>query len=115
MTTTRESAAPKSDDDDEKSSRDRARDFVKTGTDAAVELFGGVADAFGSALRKAGKEVDKEDVTRIGFRNGLLRGFAEGAAHFFEKMPDVVRNTYDVLQSSSDDDKEKPAKKLKSR
>ena len=61
------------DGDDEKSSRGRASDFVNTGVDAAVELFGGVADAFGSAVRKAGDEFDKDNVTRFDLKNGLLR------------------------------------------
>jgi hypothetical protein len=95
-------------DDDEKSSR--ANDILKTGADAAVELLGGVADAFGSAVRKAGDQVEKDDASRLDFKNGLVRGVVEGTAHFLDKLPNVVRSTYDVLTSSVDD---KPAKTTK--
>jgi hypothetical protein len=108
---TAHTTAPERDDDDDgkKSSRTRASDVVKTSADAAVELLSGVADAFGGAVRKAGKEIDKDDVTRFSFKNGLLHGVVEGTAHFLDKLPDVVRKTYDVLRSSEDED-EKPAK-----
>jgi hypothetical protein len=95
------------------SNTERSNDFVNNGVDAAVELFGGVADAFGSAVRKAGDEVDKDNVGRFGLKNGLLRGMVEGTAHFLDKLPDVIRNTYDVLTSS--DDEKKPAKARKPR
>src|SRR5580658_1557094 len=96
--------APEHGDDDgeEKSSRERSNDFVNNGVDAAVELFGGVADAFGSAVRKAGDEVDKDNVGRFGLKNGLLRGMVEGTAHFLDKLPDVIRDTYDVLTAAHD-------------
>jgi hypothetical protein len=103
--------------EEKKSSRARANDMVKTGADAAVELLGGVADAFGGAVRKAGEEIDKDDVTRLTFKNGLLRGVVEGAADFLDKMPGVIRNSYDVLLSSADEEEEekKPRKKRTAR
>lgn len=85
---------------DKKSARSRANDAVKTGADAAVELIGGLADALGSAVRRAGDEIDKDNATRVDFKNGLLRGMVEGTAHFLDKLPDVVRNTYDIVNSS---------------
>jgi hypothetical protein len=91
--------------DDGKSTGTRANRFISTGSRAAVELFGGVADAFGGAVRKAGDEMNRDDLTRVDFKNGLLRGWVEGTAHFLSKLPDVVRNTYGVLESSVSDQK----------
>ena len=87
------------DANEERTRKDRSNDLIKAGADATVELISGVADALGGALRRAGDEFDKDDLTRFGVKNGFVRGFFEGTSHFFEKMPTVLRNTYDVLSS----------------
>jgi hypothetical protein len=98
---------PEQDINEDRTRRDRSNDLIKTGADATVEFLSGVTDALSGALRRAGEELDKDDLTHFGIKNGFVRGFFEGSSHFFEKMPTVMRKAHDALSSETDERKRK--------
>jgi len=76
------------------------RDFeraVKRGVDAWGELLSGTADAFAEGARAGAREVTVDNCDQIGFGNGFLRGGVEAAAATLERIPNVLRQSLDLL------------------
>jgi hypothetical protein len=76
-----------------------ATEPVRAISDAAANILGGGADSVASSFQAFQRELEPDNVSRIGLTNAFITGMLEGYASFFEGMASVSRRLLDEVRN----------------
>jgi len=68
-------------------------------SEAAADVFGGIAEAHAEAFRRFREEITPENVTRVGLSNGILEGATTGNVRFFEEIAKASKRFSENLRT----------------
>ena len=94
------SATPESLKKNRTSSRTLAAEPFRAASDAAATFLSGGTNSVSKALQSFQKELEPQNVSRVGFSNAWISGVMEGYATLFEEMAAVTRRLLDETRKA---------------
>ena len=98
------SATPESLKKPRASSRTVVAEPIRAASDAAATFLSRGADSVSKALQSFQKELEPQNVSRVGFTNAWISGVMEGYASLFEEMAAVTRRLLDETRKAPEAD-----------
>ncbi len=93
------------DEEDEGRGERRTRRWgsFSVSSDTATDYYQGLARSIAEGLRAYERELDANNVTRVGLDNGHIEGLLSGTATFWSELASTMRRTVDDLRADREE------------